>query len=423
MAVLHSYAQSADQTGYYLKGWTPESGHTTIQTRRICDNLFEWLGFSVGDQVPHDLLNGLLEVGLLYTGEPTTAAENVPDDFDFGQDVQNVLTGEQYDRLIGFVKSYGEQPPSQIVDLIGQLNAQTAVVDDSYIPDTPGNSGLRREDAGREVDHGRFEGIIKDIYGDNKNKEPVEPLPTLKNDYYSARAAINYHHTQQEIIEAKFDDNRLEYASRALVQTDEGVTAGPICGFRVNLGNIELVVVEIIVNPNELTAVLTHGEQGICHRIVLGDDTPEWETTLPEQSEYAHSNTRSELLEHQVDSLQTLETTLERHSGISKDGMIEQIVSGGYLERGLRTTQNVWKESALLGELLSPYRENGKATGTVDFFNDTAGYGFIETDAREEDVFYHMEDIGGPDIQEGEKLRFRIIEADKGPRATDVQRL
>jgi len=423
MAVLHSYAQSADRTGYYLKGWIPETGHTTIQTRRVCDNLFEWLGFSVGDQIPNDLLNGLLEVGLLYTGEPTTAAENVPDDFDFGRDIKNILTEEQYDRLIGFVKSYGDQAPSRVVDLIDQLNAQTAVVDDSYIPDTPGGGDWRREYTGSEVDHGRFEGIIKEIYGDNEREEAVEPLPDIKDEYYSAKAAISYHHTQQEVTEAQLDDNWLEYATRALVQTDEGTTAGPICGFRVNIGDIELVVVEIIVNPDEPTTPLTYGEQGIRHRAVLGDDTPEWETTLSEQSEYARSNTRSELLEHQVDSLQILETTLERHSGISKRGMIEQVVGGGYLERGVRRTRNVWKDSSLLGELLSPDSVNGKATGTVDFFNDIGGYGFIETDAREEDVFYHMEDVGGPDIQEGQKLRFNIIEAEKGPRATDVERL
>jgi CspA family cold shock protein len=423
MAVLHSYAQSADQTGYYLKGWTPETGYTTIQTRRVCDNLFEWLGFSVGDQIPNDLLNGLLEVGLLYTGEPTTAAENVPDDFDLGRDIKNVLTEEQYNQLIGFVKSYGDQTPSQVVDLINQLNAQTAVVDDSYIPDTPGGGDWRREDAGSKVDHGRFEGIIKEIYRDNKQKDAVEPLPDIKDEYHSAKAAISYHHTQQEVTEARLNDDWLEYATRALVQTDEGITAGPICGFRVNTGDIELVVVEIIVSPDEPTKPLTYGEQGIRHRVALGDDTPEWETTLSEQSEYTHSNTRSELLEHQVDSLQILETTLERHSGISKRGMIKQIVGGGYFERGVRKTQNVWKDSSLLGELLSPDYINGKATGTVDFFNDTGGYGFIKTDAHEEDVFYHMEEVGGPDIQEGQQLRFDITEAQKGPRATDVERL
>jgi CspA family cold shock protein len=63
------------------------------------------------------------------------------------------------------------------------------------------------------------------------------------------------------------------------------------------------------------------------------------------------------------------------------------------------------------------------AEGTVDFFNDTGGYGFIETEDADEDVFFHMEDIGGPDLEEGQELEFEIEQAPKGPRATEVTRL
>jgi CspA family cold shock protein len=66
---------------------------------------------------------------------------------------------------------------------------------------------------------------------------------------------------------------------------------------------------------------------------------------------------------------------------------------------------------------------NAMATGTVAFFNDTGGYGFIETDDSDEDVFFHMEDIGGPDLEEGQEVEFDIEQADKGPRATNLQRL
>jgi len=59
----------------------------------------------------------------------------------------------------------------------------------------------------------------------------------------------------------------------------------------------------------------------------------------------------------------------------------------------------------------------------VDFFNDTGGYGFIETDDADEDVFFHMEDVGGPDLEEGQEVEFEIEEADKGPRATNLTRL
>ena len=61
------------------------------------------------------------------------------------------------------------------------------------------------------------------------------------------------------------------------------------------------------------------------------------------------------------------------------------------------------------------------ANGKVDFFNDTGGYGFIETE--DEDVFFHMEDVGGPDLEEGQEVEFDIEQADKGPRATNVTRL
>ncbi len=66
---------------------------------------------------------------------------------------------------------------------------------------------------------------------------------------------------------------------------------------------------------------------------------------------------------------------------------------------------------------------NAMATGKVDFFNDTGGYGFIETDDADEDVFFHMEDVGGPDLEEGQEVEFEIEEAEKGPRAKNLTRL
>ena len=62
------------------------------------------------------------------------------------------------------------------------------------------------------------------------------------------------------------------------------------------------------------------------------------------------------------------------------------------------------------------------ANGTVDFFNDTGGYGFIETEDADDDVFFHMEDVGGPDLEEGTDVDFDIEQADKGPRATNLVR-
>ena len=61
--------------------------------------------------------------------------------------------------------------------------------------------------------------------------------------------------------------------------------------------------------------------------------------------------------------------------------------------------------------------------GEVDFFNDTGGYGFIESDDVNDDVFFHMEDIDGPDLTEGQEVEFDVEYAEKGPRATNLTRL
>lgn len=61
--------------------------------------------------------------------------------------------------------------------------------------------------------------------------------------------------------------------------------------------------------------------------------------------------------------------------------------------------------------------------GVSDFFNSTGGYGFIRCDDVDDDVFYHMEDVGGSDVEEGEKVVFDVEFADKGPRAINLERI
>ncbi len=54
------------------------------------------------------------------------------------------------------------------------------------------------------------------------------------------------------------------------------------------------------------------------------------------------------------------------------------------------------------------------------------GYGFISTDDGDldddEDVFFHMEDVGGEDLTEGTEVEFDIESSPKGPRASNVVR-
>lgn len=61
--------------------------------------------------------------------------------------------------------------------------------------------------------------------------------------------------------------------------------------------------------------------------------------------------------------------------------------------------------------------------GTVKFFHDGDGYGFIETEEMDDDVFFHMSELpeGTEDPEEGDAVEFEQEEGDRGPKATNVQ--
>ncbi len=64
------------------------------------------------------------------------------------------------------------------------------------------------------------------------------------------------------------------------------------------------------------------------------------------------------------------------------------------------------------------------ATGTVKWFNDQKGFGFIAPDDGGEDLFVHHTNInadGYRSLQEGQKVEFEPGQGRKGPEATNVQ--
>ncbi len=65
------------------------------------------------------------------------------------------------------------------------------------------------------------------------------------------------------------------------------------------------------------------------------------------------------------------------------------------------------------------------AEGTVKWFDDRKGYGFIEQEESEEDAFVHHSDIemdGFATLDEGERVYFEVVETEKGPKALNVER-
>ena len=63
--------------------------------------------------------------------------------------------------------------------------------------------------------------------------------------------------------------------------------------------------------------------------------------------------------------------------------------------------------------------------GKVKWFNGAKGYGFIEREDKEKDVFIHMSalrDAGMKGLEEGQALTFDIEEGPKGPNAVNLQK-
>lgn len=64
--------------------------------------------------------------------------------------------------------------------------------------------------------------------------------------------------------------------------------------------------------------------------------------------------------------------------------------------------------------------------GTVKWFNEDKGYGFIEREDGGEDVFLHYSELGGhgfKTVEEGSKVEFSVERGPKGPKATEVQKV
>jgi len=63
-------------------------------------------------------------------------------------------------------------------------------------------------------------------------------------------------------------------------------------------------------------------------------------------------------------------------------------------------------------------------TGTVKWFNDSKGFGFITPDNGSDDLFAHFSAInvsGFKSLKEGQKVSFEVVQGAKGKQASNIQ--
>ncbi len=61
--------------------------------------------------------------------------------------------------------------------------------------------------------------------------------------------------------------------------------------------------------------------------------------------------------------------------------------------------------------------------GTVKYYDDARGFGFLARDDGGPDTFVHRSALGGADIAVGDRIQFDVEQGPKGPRAFDVKLL
>jgi len=67
-----------------------------------------------------------------------------------------------------------------------------------------------------------------------------------------------------------------------------------------------------------------------------------------------------------------------------------------------------------------------RVSGTVKWFNNAKGFGFITRQEHDDDVFVHFRSIQGDGyrtLNEGQPVEFKLVEGPKGLQAEDVTKL
>jgi cold shock protein len=74
--------------------------------------------------------------------------------------------------------------------------------------------------------------------------------------------------------------------------------------------------------------------------------------------------------------------------------------------------------------LIQQQGDSNMATGTVKWFNDAKGFGFVTPDDGSDDLFAHFSAInmsGFKSLKEGQKVSFEVTQGSKGKQASNIR--
>ena len=98
-------------------------------------------------------------------------------------------------------------------------------------------------------------------------------------------------------------------------------------------------------------------------------------------------------------------------------------------EQRLKKEEQRLKEEEIInlkeGRRSDDEQNKKRLNGTVKWFNDAKGYGFIKREDKEKDVFVHFSAVksyGLKYLKKGEQLTFEVEYSDKGPSAVNLQK-
>jgi len=76
----------------------------------------------------------------------------------------------------------------------------------------------------------------------------------------------------------------------------------------------------------------------------------------------------------------------------------------------------------MINKLMNTNKSNTMKEGTVKFFNNSKGFGFITLSDSEKEVFVHSSNLND-EIRENDKVKFDLIDGDRGMSAVNVSRI